>query len=186
MRCRCIAAAQPRFAKPGWDVRRVYCDGDVTVYADISALVPTLNAPTTHRYIGPVLWSRRISPPPWWSAVSAGSHRSMSRWEAPGRRIYCRWWSRRWQGWATRSWWRPREARCHCRRVRDFRSRIRVRRSYRSESVRSRLQWRQSDDSPGACPWRSGCRIASNLDQYLNIDYIQQFGAGILLRGDHP
>ena len=56
----------------GWDMRRVYCDGDLTLYADIPELIPIFGAPTTHRYIGPVLWSPRVELPAWWHEVISG------------------------------------------------------------------------------------------------------------------
>ena len=47
----------------GWDLRRVYCDGDLTLYADIPELIPISGNPPTHKYIGPVLWSPPVEPP---------------------------------------------------------------------------------------------------------------------------
>ena len=47
----------------GHDLRRVYTDADVTLYADVPQLVPTVGLPPHHRYIGPVEWSPRIPLP---------------------------------------------------------------------------------------------------------------------------
>lgn len=55
----------------GPDVRRVYCDGDVTLYADVPQLVPVFNAPASHRYVGPVTWSPTVPLPPWWAEATA-------------------------------------------------------------------------------------------------------------------
>ena len=41
----------------GLDLRRVYTDADITLYADVPELVPTTGLPPRHRYIGPVEWS---------------------------------------------------------------------------------------------------------------------------------
>lgn len=41
----------------GWDLCRIFTDGDYTLYADVPELVPTYNLPANHRYLGPVLWS---------------------------------------------------------------------------------------------------------------------------------
>jgi UDP:flavonoid glycosyltransferase YjiC (YdhE family) len=47
----------------GWDLRRIYCDGDLTLYADMPELIPIFDSPASHRYIGPVLWSPPFEPP---------------------------------------------------------------------------------------------------------------------------
>ena len=43
----------------GLDLRRVFTEGDVTLFADVPQLVPTSDAapPGRYRYIGPVVWS---------------------------------------------------------------------------------------------------------------------------------
>ena len=51
----------------GWDLRKIYTDGDYTLYADIPELVPTCNLPPNHQYIGPILWSAPVSIPEWWN-----------------------------------------------------------------------------------------------------------------------
>ncbi|MCM8612267.1 nucleotide disphospho-sugar-binding domain-containing protein [Accumulibacter sp.] len=48
------------------DLRQVYTDGDHTWYADIPTLAPTVGLPPTHAYLGPIIWSPEIDPPPWW------------------------------------------------------------------------------------------------------------------------
>lgn len=48
------------------DLCEVYTQGDYVVYADASELVPTYNKPPNHKYIGPILWSPPESEPPWW------------------------------------------------------------------------------------------------------------------------
>ena len=55
----------------GSDLRRVYTDADHTLYADLPAMFPTENLPATHHYIGPVLWSPSVRPPPWWDTLPA-------------------------------------------------------------------------------------------------------------------
>nr|WP_248280509.1 glycosyltransferase [Aromatoleum aromaticum] len=47
----------------GLDLRRVYTDADVTLYADVPELVPTSGLPDNHRYIGPIEWSPPIAMP---------------------------------------------------------------------------------------------------------------------------
>lgn len=50
----------------GFDLRRVYTDGDYTVYADIPELYAMDNLPENHRFIGPVNWSPDFPLPQWW------------------------------------------------------------------------------------------------------------------------
>ncbi|MDP1720349.1 MAG: glycosyltransferase [Candidatus Nanopelagicaceae bacterium] len=53
----------------GTDLRRVYTDADCTLYADIPELFPTENLPTTHHYLGPILWSPPVAKPAWWDGL---------------------------------------------------------------------------------------------------------------------
>ena len=50
----------------GSDLRRVYTDADCTLYADIPELFSTENLPSTHHYLGPILWSPPVVKPVWW------------------------------------------------------------------------------------------------------------------------
>lgn len=49
----------------GFDLRRVFTEADLALYADVPELVPTQAPPggTRHAYIGPVTWSPRIAMP---------------------------------------------------------------------------------------------------------------------------
>jgi len=49
------------------DLRRVYSDADHVAYADVPELYPTPDRPVTHRYLGPILWSPPVAPPAWWN-----------------------------------------------------------------------------------------------------------------------
>lgn len=53
----------------GTDLHRVYTDADVTLYADLSCLFETTPLPSTHRFIGPLLWSPQVPLPSWWDKV---------------------------------------------------------------------------------------------------------------------
>lgn len=50
----------------GHDWFAAYTDADRTLYADASELVPTRGLPSTHSYLGPILWSPDVALPPWW------------------------------------------------------------------------------------------------------------------------
>jgi UDP:flavonoid glycosyltransferase YjiC (YdhE family) len=47
----------------------IYTEADRTLYADVRELVPTFDLPTSHRYIGPIIWSPSIDPPDWWDSL---------------------------------------------------------------------------------------------------------------------
>lgn len=49
------------------DLRQVYSDADHVAYADVPELFPTSDRPVTHRYLGPILWSPPVEPPSWWN-----------------------------------------------------------------------------------------------------------------------
>jgi UDP:flavonoid glycosyltransferase YjiC (YdhE family) len=56
----------------GNDLRRVYTDADHTLYADLPSMFPTGPLPANHHFVGPILWSPPVPPPPWWDALPAG------------------------------------------------------------------------------------------------------------------
>ncbi|WP_370583979.1 glycosyltransferase [Motiliproteus sp. SC1-56] len=53
-------------ASLGLDLRRTYTDADCTLYADLPQLAPTFELPGNHHYLGPIIWSPQIPLPPWW------------------------------------------------------------------------------------------------------------------------
>jgi UDP:flavonoid glycosyltransferase YjiC (YdhE family) len=50
----------------GLDLRRIFTQGDQTLYADLPQLIPTSRLPASHHYIGPILWSPSVPTPNWW------------------------------------------------------------------------------------------------------------------------
>jgi UDP:flavonoid glycosyltransferase YjiC (YdhE family) len=50
----------------GPDLRRIFTQGDQTLYADLPQLIPTSRLPVSHHYIGPILWSPSVPTPNWW------------------------------------------------------------------------------------------------------------------------
>lgn len=53
------------------DLRHIYTHGDYTLYTDIPAMIPTSSdCPSSHRYIGPVIWSPDMPLPDWWDSLS--------------------------------------------------------------------------------------------------------------------
>jgi UDP:flavonoid glycosyltransferase YjiC (YdhE family) len=62
-----------RLPSLGGDVRDLYSDGDLTLYADLPELIPTFDAPASHRHIGAVLWSPAVDAPAWWDRATGGA-----------------------------------------------------------------------------------------------------------------
>jgi UDP:flavonoid glycosyltransferase YjiC (YdhE family) len=169
----------------GRDVRQLYCDGDMTLYADIPELIPTMAAPATHRYIGPVLWSPPVDLPVWWD-------------DAIGRErpIYVS------LGSSGRADLLPMVVQGLIPLGRP----IVVATAGRGNAVPKLPNVWIADFVPGGTIAAKACLvvcnggspttqqalvhgtpvigIASNLDQFLNMDYIERFGAGTLLRAD--
>lgn len=60
-----------RYGMPslGFDLRRVYTNGDYTLYADIPEVYQTTSLPASHRFIGPVDWSPEFPLPQWWNEL---------------------------------------------------------------------------------------------------------------------
>lgn len=53
----------------GHDLRRTYTDADHVLYADLPELVTTHALPPNHHYIGPVLWEPSMDLPDWWHTI---------------------------------------------------------------------------------------------------------------------
>jgi UDP:flavonoid glycosyltransferase YjiC (YdhE family) len=169
----------------GWDIRQIYCDGDLTLYTDIPELIPIFNSPPTHRYIGPVLWSPALEPPAWWQEVISG--------EPP---IYIS------LGSSGKTQLLPMVVEALTPLQRPL---VIATAGRGGELLRRPGLW-VADFLPGEAIAAKACAvvcnggsptcqqalmngvpvvgIASNLDQYLNMDYIERFGAGTLIRSD--
>ena len=50
----------------GSDLRRVYTDADHVLYADVPQMFPIDPLPAHHHYLGPILWSPPVALPDWW------------------------------------------------------------------------------------------------------------------------
>jgi UDP:flavonoid glycosyltransferase YjiC (YdhE family) len=169
----------------GWDLRRVYCDGDLTLYADIPELIPIYGAPMTHRHIGPVLWSPPVELPAWWDEVIGG--------EPP---IYVS------LGSSGPAQLLPMVIEALAPLDRP----LVVATAGRGGELCQRPKLWVTDFLPGEAITAKACAvvcnggspttqqalvhgvpvvgIASNLDQLLNMDYVERFGAGTLVRAD--
>lgn len=70
-----MSRTRARFGLPpiGRSLRRVYTDADHVAYADVPELFPTPEAPGTHHFLGPILWSPPGQAPAWWEAPIDGA-----------------------------------------------------------------------------------------------------------------
>jgi len=48
------------------DLRHVYTEADQVLYADVAELVPTRDLPENHHFLGPIAWSPQVPLPDWW------------------------------------------------------------------------------------------------------------------------
>lgn len=59
-----------RFGRPIpdglWDI---CAQGDYTLYSDLPSLVPTIELPSHHEYLGPIVWSPKVPLPAWWEEI---------------------------------------------------------------------------------------------------------------------
>ena len=170
----------------GWDVRRIYSDGDLTLYADMPELIPTFRRPTNHRYIGPVLWSPKVETPAWWHEAIGGGRSPIyvSLGSSGDARLL------------------PLVIEALARLDRP----VVVATAGRAVDLPPRSCLWVADYLPGEEIAAKACvvvcnggsptchqalvngvpviGIARNLDQFLNMDYIERFGAGVMIRSD--
>ena len=55
----------------GFNLGETYTHADLTLYADIPELIPTIGLPANHRYIGAIAWQPDVPLPDWWDRVPA-------------------------------------------------------------------------------------------------------------------
>lgn len=53
----------------GFDIKETYSVGDYVAYPDIPEILPTDDLPSTHSYLGPILWAPAVQLPSWWESV---------------------------------------------------------------------------------------------------------------------
>lgn len=66
--CRPMNSLRRRYGLPVLpNLQSVYTQADHTLYVDAPGFVPTVGKlPPQHHFLGPVLWSPPVPPPPWW------------------------------------------------------------------------------------------------------------------------
>ena len=58
-----------RQALLGVDLKRIYTEADVTLYADVPGFIDTPDLPGNHHFLGPILWSPPQKLPDWWPDI---------------------------------------------------------------------------------------------------------------------
>jgi len=167
----------------GLNLARIYTDADHTLYADIPQLIPTYELPDTHHYVGPTLWSPAGSLPTWWNMLpddkpivyvtlgSSGNGNLLSTIlkalaTAPLTIIA-----------ASAGKWQPKDCPSNAY-VADY---------LPGEAAAQRASVVISNGGSQTCYQALACGkpiigIPSNLDQYLNMQYIEAAGAGQMIR----
>lgn len=69
MHCKPLNRVRQEHGLPslGSNLRCAYTDADHVLYADSASMFPTVDAPASHHYLGPVVWSPDAQLPPWWN-----------------------------------------------------------------------------------------------------------------------
>jgi len=71
LHARPLNKTRQRFGLPSLknDLREAYTSADFTLYTDIPEAVPMVQKPSSHHYLGPVLWSTNTPLPEWWDSL---------------------------------------------------------------------------------------------------------------------
>ena len=69
--CRPMNALRQHYGLPslGSDLRRIYSDADLVLFSDAAEIYDVSNAPPGTHFIGPIGWSPDVPLPSWWSAL---------------------------------------------------------------------------------------------------------------------
>lgn len=67
-----LNAVRNKYGLPwmGIDFKEHFLYGDYAVYPDVPEIVPTRTLPSTHIYLGPILWYPEIAKPEWWDSIT--------------------------------------------------------------------------------------------------------------------
>jgi UDP:flavonoid glycosyltransferase YjiC (YdhE family) len=168
----------------GLSLGATYTYADLTLYADIPEVIPTTDLPANHSYIGPIAWQPGIPFPEWWDRVPADKPvvyltlGSSGQAEAlPGVLESL--------------------ARLPVTVMAATAGRIRLESPPKNTFVADYLPGNDAAKRAdlvicnGGSPTTSQALqagvpvigIASNLDQYLNMSFMEQSGVGVTLRG---
>ncbi len=166
----------------GYDLAHIFSEADYTLYADLPQLVPTINPPSHHRYIGPVVWSFGAVPS-WWSSlrenvrtayVTMGTSGSKDVAQMVAQALAC-------MGWQVLMATADRST------IAGVRDGVGVANYLPGVLAASRADLVVCNGGSAAVYQALAAGtpvlgIPMNLDQYLMMDYIRRFGAGDVIR----
>jgi UDP:flavonoid glycosyltransferase YjiC (YdhE family) len=165
-----------------YDLPHIFSDADYTLYADLPQLVPTVNLPSQHRYIGPVVWSFETRPP-WWTLlrenvptvyVTMGTSGRADVAQMVARALAC-------MGWQVLM------ATADDRTIAYVKDGMYVANYLPGMSAARMADLVVCNGGSGTvyqalAAGKPVLGIPRNLDQYLMMDYIRRFGAGEMIR----
>ena len=165
-----------------YDLAHIFSEADYTVYADLPQLVSTVNLPSHHRYIGPVVWSFGIRPP-WWALLRENAPTVYVTMGTSGRADVAQMVARALAGMG----WQVLMATADDRTIAGVKDGIYVANYLPGLSAARMAELVVCNGGSGTVYQALAAGtpvlgIPMNLDQYLMMDYIRRFGAGEMIR----
>ena len=169
----------------GLDLRRIYTEADLSLYADLPEVIPLHDAPPDQVQIGPVDWSPKVESPEWWEKVPGDRPLAFVSFGSSGGAA------------------RLPEVLSQLREM-GYRTLLATAGRFRAETdgdwvfaadyLPGRAAAARADlvvcngGSPATMQALAEARpvlgLPTNLDQYLNMHYVERTGAGLGIRGD--
>ena len=71
LHCRPLNEVRKAYGLPslGSDLRHIYTDADIVLYADAQSMFPIEHLPPGHHFLGPIAWSPGLATPDWWGEL---------------------------------------------------------------------------------------------------------------------
>lgn len=166
----------------GYDLAHIFSEADYTLYADLPQLVPTINLPAHHRYIGPVVWSFGAVPC-WWSSLRENVRTAYVTMGTSGNKDVAQMVA---QALASMGW-QVLMATANRRTIAGVRDRVGVANYLPGMLAASRADLVVCNGGSATVYQALAAGtpvlgIPMNLDQYLMMDYLRRFGAGEVIR----
>ena len=165
-----------------YDLAHTFSEADYTLYTDLPQLIPTVDRPSHHRYIGPVVWSFGKRPP-WWSLLRANARTVYVTMGTSGRADVAQMVARALAGMG----WQVLMATADDRTIAGVNDGVYVA-NYLPGMSAARIADLVVCNGGSATVYQALAAgtpvlgIPMNLDQYLMMDYVRRVGAGELIR----
>ncbi|MEO7862715.1 MAG: glycosyltransferase [Nitrospirales bacterium] len=170
------------FPAVGYDLAHMFSEADYTLYADLPLLIPTLNLPSHHHYIGPVVWSF-AKRPYWWSSLRENTRTAYVTMGTSGRTSVAQMVADSLIGMG----WQVLMATADDSTIARVKDQM-----YIANYLPGMVAARRADlvvcNGGSATVYQALAAgtpvlgIPMNLDQYLMMDYVRRFGAGEMIR----